>query len=499
MKAHSRTRGSDAFGAGEETTTWSLLPLLVQSDGRGYSRPPNAHPLIDPEKHTTMSTIEDEQAAQRGGRFLGPYQVLQGNRDLSLLFGGQVVSAFGDWLYITALVVLTYNLTHSATTVAALTFVRLLPYALFLPIGGALADRFDRRKMMVIADLGRVVCMVGLLAVDSRERIWIAFPLVFISTCLFSVFRPALGATLPAVAGGEKNLVRANILMSQVDAMSLVLGPGLAGVLILLDQTRVAFALNACTYAVSAITLLSLRVIPRRERNPAIEQGWQTETLAGFRFLFRERRGALAAITLSTAGLTAFNGAIWTLAVVLSERTWHFGSQGTGFLNAFYGLGGLAGGFIAGIIMHRCRLMPSYIGSMIASAGAIILFGISPAGILPFMALALFGIGDVVNQVAGNTLIQQSTPDELLGRVFGAFESVIVGAILLGALGVAPLIGTIGPRASAALLGIVALMVLLGCQSRLRLVETPHTVDGGATISPMMAPTITGGEIRAGD
>lgn len=439
-----------------------------------------------------MSTTEDEHAARRGGRFLGPYQVLQGNRDLSLLFGGQVVSAFGDWLYITALVVLTYNLTHSATTVAALTFVRLLPYALFLPIGGALADRFDRRKMMVIADLGRVVCMVGLLAVDSRERIWIAFPLVFISTCLFSVFRPALGATLPAVAGGEKNLVRANILISQVDAMSLVLGPGLAGVLILLDQTRVAFALNACTYAVSAITLLSLRVIPRRERNSAAEQGWQTETLAGFRFLFRERRGVLAAITLTTAGLTAFNGAIWTLAVVLSERSWHFGSQGTGFLNAFYGLGGLVGGFVAGIVMHRCRLMPSFIVSMVGSAGAIILFGFSPAGMLPFVALALFGIGDVVNQVAGNTLIQQSTPDELLGRVFGAFESVIVGAILLGALGVAPLIGTIGARATASLLGVVTLMVLVGCWSRLNLLEAARSDDDLEHPNPIRVQEVAG-------
>ena len=444
-----------------------------------------------------MSTSA-EQTARRGGRFLGPYQVLQGNRNLSLLFGGQIVSAFGDWLYITALVVLVYNLTHSAMIVAALTFVRLLPYALLLPIGGVLADRFDRRRMMVIADLGRVACMVGLLAVDSRDRIWIAFPLVFVSTCLFSMFRPALGATLPSVAGSEKDLVRANILITQIDGMALVLGPALAGALILLDQTRAAFALNAITYAVSAMTLLSLRVAPRQERDPSDEQGWRTETLAGFRFLFRERSGALAAVTLSTAGLTAFNGAIWTLAVVLSVQTWHFGSQGTGFLNASYGLGGLLGGFLAGVIMHRYRLMTSFIGSMIGNSVAIILFGLSPAGLLPFVALSLCGIGDVANQVAGNTIIQQSTPDALLGRVFGAFEAVIVGAVLLGALGAGPLIVTLGPRATTIVLGIVPLVVLIACLPRLRMLNATDAADAG-TPQIVVSSEVVAGEMIAGD
>jgi hypothetical protein len=79
------------------------------------------------------------------GRMLGPYGVLRGNQNLQLLFDGQVVSTFGDWLYILALVVLAYDLAGSATLVAALTFVRLLPYALFLPFSGVLADRGNRK------------------------------------------------------------------------------------------------------------------------------------------------------------------------------------------------------------------------------------------------------------------------------------------------------------------------------------------------------------------
>src|SRR5690348_14353233 len=90
---------------------------------------------------------------------MGPYRVLAGNRNLSLLFSGQVASAFGDRLYIVVVMVLAYDITHSATVVALLNLMRLLPNAVFLPLAGLLADRFNRKALMIGADLGRAVCM----------------------------------------------------------------------------------------------------------------------------------------------------------------------------------------------------------------------------------------------------------------------------------------------------------------------------------------------------
>ena len=113
---------------------------------------------------------------------LGPYGVLRGNRNLRLLFGGQVVSSFGDWLYVLALGILAYEITGSATVVAVLTFTRLLPYAVLLPFSGILADRGNRKVLMISADLGRGACMFGLLFAGSEERLWIAYPLVFLAT-----------------------------------------------------------------------------------------------------------------------------------------------------------------------------------------------------------------------------------------------------------------------------------------------------------------------------
>lgn len=433
-----------------------------------------------------MSAIAEsaDPAPRTRGAWLGPYRVLRGHRDLTLLFSGQVVSAIGDWLYITALIVIAYQLTHSAVFVAALTFTRLLPYVIFLPLGGVLADRFDRRRQMIAADLGRAVCMVGLLFVCTPERIWLAFPLIFISTCLFGLFRPALGATLPVVAGSEDDLVHANALMTQIDGLSIMVGPALASVLILLGEPRDAFVINALTYAISAATLVFLRARQTARPEAREPEHWATETLAGFRHLFGAGNGMLAAVTLTTAGLSIFSGAIWTLAVVMSEHVWHFGSQGTGFLNAAYGLGGLVAGFTVSALLPRERLVVGYVVSMLAGVGGIALFGLSPAGALPFAALALYGAGDVANQVAGNTLLQRGTPNELLGRVFGAFEAVIIAALLLGAAITGPLIALIGPRVTCVAIAVVALATLVAYATRLRAIRQPTLVTEAAPLTP---------------
>jgi len=170
-----------------------------------------------------------EGGAEMLGRMLGPYGVLRGNRNLQLLFGGQVVSSFGDWLYVLALGILAYEITGSATVVAVLTFARLLPYAVLLPFSGMLADLGNRKVLMILADLGRGACMLGLLFAGSERTLWIAYPLVFLATMFSSLFQPAMSSVLPAIVGDEEKLVDANSIWSQMDSVSFVLGPALGG------------------------------------------------------------------------------------------------------------------------------------------------------------------------------------------------------------------------------------------------------------------------------
>lgn len=403
-----------------------------------------------------MSTASDSAPTHRGRR-LGPYRVLRGRRDLSLLFGGEVVSAFGTWLYITTIVIVAYNLTRSASFVAALTFAHMLPFALFLPLGGVLADRFAPRRVMIAANLGRAVCMLALVPLCARERIWLAVPIVFLTACCSSVFRPALGAMVPRVTSNDEELIQANALMTQMDSLSIIVGPALASVLILVGREPIAFVVTTASFAISAVTLTRLRPQPPTGADRGATH-WAHETRAGFRHIFHSR--PLSAVTWMSAGLSTFNGAFWTLAVVLAARAWHLGSVGLGILDAGYGIGGLIATLAAGTLITGRRLRAGFLGSMALGSGAIALFGLSPAGVLPFAAILLFGASDIANQVAGNTLIQQRAPIEVLGRVFGAFEALIFAAQLAGSLVAGPLILLIGPRATAGILAGIAILTL---------------------------------------
>jgi MFS family permease len=405
------------------------------------------------------------------GRMLGPYGVLRGNRNLQLLFGGQVVSSFGDWLYVLALGILAYEITGSATVVAVLTFARLLPYAVLLPFSGVLADRGNRKVLMILADLGRGACMLGLLFAGSEETLWIAYPLVFLATVFSSLFQPAMSSVLPAIVGDEEKLVEANSIWSQMDAVSFVLGPALGGVLALLGAPELAFVINGATFLVSAATLLFVHVPPREAPETAEgdeEESWLSETLAGFRFLFRENEGVLAALTVALVGLSFTGGGIWTLILVLSDEAFGLGTEGSGFLNSVYGVGGVVGGLAAGYLASKVRLGPAVIWSIGAGSVVFICLGISPAGVLPFVIMFVVGILDIMVEVNSTTIIQTGTPEELLGRVFGAFDGVLILAMLAGALIVGPLIDLLGPRTTTVVSMLVALGIFLLCLPRLR-------------------------------
>lgn len=406
--------------------------------------------------------LEQAGARPRLARFLGPFRLLGGNATFSLLFSGQVVSSLGSWLYSVALVVVAYRVTHSATLVAALTFVRLLPLAVFMPFTGALADKLDRKTLMVGSDVGRSLCMFGLVFTASRSTLWLAFPLVFVNTTLASLFRPALNAVVPAVVR-ESDLPEANSLMSQMDSVSLILGPSLGGVLVLFGAPQGAFLINGASFLVSATTLLLLR-IPKVDKPARTEEGGRlAELLGGFHFIFRENEGVLAAYTLSEAGMALIGGAYWTVILLLSIQVFHLGGQGTGFLNAAYGAGGVLGGLVAGTLSRRLRMGRLYLVASAMAGASAILLGLSPAGFLPFLFLGAAGLADVVVEVTGTTAIQSATPAELLGRVFGAFESVILLAMLIGSLVAGPLVQALGARSATWILGLAGLAVVAVC------------------------------------
>ncbi len=390
---------------------------------------------------------------------LAPYVLVARAPQLRLLFAGQVVTVFGAMLYEVGVIVLVYNISHSATMVGLITVAHFLPNAAFLPFSGMLADTWDRRKLMIAAQACRGTCVLGLLFVTSSATLPLAFVLVAVGSSMETLFQPALKAVLPAVVE-ERDLVTINTLMGQIDSLAMVAGPALGGVFILLHAVGLIFVVTGATALLSAVSLVFTRIPSHQERTRQVEVGnWLLGVSEGFRFLFARNRGVLGGYTMAIAGVTLLDGAFWTLIVVL-PRDFHLGEDGTGFLNAMYGIGGIAGAVAVSLVAGRTSASRLFIGVTAFSSICAVLWGLSPPGVTPFVTLALMGVADVILMIAGTTVIQSATPDELMGRTFAAFDSIRIGAMVAGSAIVGPVISAFGARAATVIYGLVGLFVL---------------------------------------
>ena len=169
------------------------------------------------------------------------------------------VSQIGDWLYNLALVVLVYDRTHSAAWAGVTTAARVVPVVTLGPLGGVLADRFDRRRIMIVSDLARMGLMVLLAAVAAARLPILLAPLIAATATAFSApYLPCVAAVTPRVVD-DADLPGANAARSAVAGLGIIVGPALGGLLLLLGSPAFAFALNAVTFGLSALALLAIR------------------------------------------------------------------------------------------------------------------------------------------------------------------------------------------------------------------------------------------------
>jgi MFS family permease len=397
----------------------------------------------------------------------GPYEVLRGNRALALLVAGEGLSSLADWLLTVTLAALVYRVTRSYGAVALISFARLAPYALVLPWSGAVLDRVDRRLFMAGLGLGRAIIVLGLLAVHSRTSLLLAYPLVFLSSSLSCVLRPTVNSTLPDIVE-EREAVAANSLVSQVDGLAHIIGPALAGALIALNAFRPALLAVSLTFLLCGLAFFLAPL--RRGGAPGFDLS-PAEALAGFRYLWSENERVLAALATAAAGLGLLAGAYYTLAVALANKVFHYGSQGVGWLDTAYGIGGLVAGLLMGWLIRSPHVAGLFIAGTAVNALGVLLLAVSPAGPAPFVCIGMVGIADVVIQVSGTTILQASAPRDMLARVFIAFEATLVLATLTGALLAGPLLRVADPRLAAVVYGLAAGLLLLLSLPRLRALD----------------------------
>jgi MFS family permease len=376
----------------------------------------------------------------RLGRYL---TLLRRNRAFARLFGAQLVSFAGDWFATVALLGLALEMTGSASVAALLLVVQTGAFAVASPIAGVLADRYDRRRLMVAADLVRVPVALAFLLARDPGTLWIAFAAAAGLSIGAAVFEPTSSASLPNLVDDDE-LPDANVLIGATWGTMLAVGAALGGLVAAAFGRDVAFAVNAASFAGSAALIVGIRRPFSRHRAAGDDAAPADPRHAGIggvaesvRVVLRFARGnrVLAALLLSKTTFGVGTGVVVMLAV-FGREVFDAGDAGIGVLFAARGLGALLGPFLVRSIVGVSErgIMLGIAGSFAAFALCYGLLPLAPS--LALAGLAVFGghLGGGAQWTLSSYGLQRAAPDAIRGRVFSFDYGLVTLMITLSTL-----------------------------------------------------------------
>jgi MFS family permease len=378
-----------------------------------------------------------------------------------------VGSTLGSWAYGVALAVYAYD-AGGARAVGLLLFARWGLAAGLAPWLALLADRVSRRKVMLASDVCRVGLVAGMAAiVATHGPAFAVYALAVASTAASTAFQPAQGALLPSLARTPEELTSANVAMSTISSVGMLAGPALGGALLAVTGPSVVFAVTAGTIVWSAACVLQLRPDhppARREAEPLLPS-----MLAGFRAIAAEP--ALRVVIGLNSAQTLVTGVFEVLVVVVALRLLDAGNGGVGWLNAALGVGGVLGAFAVAALAGRKRLAADLGLGVLLWGVPMALVAVWPNLGFALVLFAVIGVGNTLVDVAGVTLLQRSAADEVLGRVFGVLESLILATLAVGAAVAPALVSALGIRTTLVLAGLLLPAVVLLLAPKLRAID----------------------------
>lgn len=359
------------------------------------------------------------------GRSIGYVQLLRNNQNFRRLFVGQLVSQTGDWFNSVALFTLLLSLTGSGEAVAYILIIKLLPAFFVGPLAGVVADRFNRKTIMIVADITRGFLVLGFLLVQRPEQVWIVYALAAIEIAIATFFDPAKSAVIPGIVSRDE-LVPANALSAASWSVTLALGAAVGGAVTDAFGRNTAFVIDSLSFFFSAAFISAVRIrASRSEPEPVrhltlADATGITDFIEGARYLRSNPRVMALLLVKSGWGL---GGGVLLLLTVYGKEIFPLGRDGAasiGLLYAARGFGALIGPVIAGWISSgEPRTMRRAITiAFFVSATFYLLFAHSP--VLAAALICVLGAhsGGSIQWVFSTTLLQMSVPDRFLGRVF---------------------------------------------------------------------------------
>jgi MFS family permease len=383
------------------------------------------------------------------------FRSVLGNRDLrrvELAFAGFTAAEYSVWI-----AMLVYAFRRGGATEASLVAaLQLIPAAICAPFLALLADRHRPVRVLVGGYLAQGIGMsVTALTIATGAPVAVVYAGAVLAATAVTISRPAQAVIEPSLARSAEELTAANVVTSWVENGSVLVSSLLTGLLLAVWGVSLVFGIMAVVAIGSALLVAGVD-----GPNPTAQEdggGGMAEVMAGFGAL--RMHADLRPLMGLLVGEFVLWGAMDVLVVVLAIDVLGVGDQWVGYLNAAFAVGGVVGGLAAVTLVGRRHLAPPIgIGVVLFGAGFVVI-ALWPSTLMAVLLLALSGTGRVLLDVSCRSLLQRTTPSEVLGRVFGLLEGVMMAGLALGSLLIPPLVSLGGSKT--ALIGAGLLMPVL--------------------------------------
>ena len=377
-------------------------------------------------------------------------------RRVLLAFIGFSLAEWGSWIAI-----LVYAYARGGATEAGLAaLIQLAPSAVVAPLAASLGDRMRRERALLVAYLVQSATM----SLTAAAMLFGApAPVVYLAaaaaTASITLTRPIQAAILPSLSRAPAELTAANVASGAVGTASILVGPILAGVALGLTASGFVFIGSAAVVLAGGVLVSGIRSVEADIPRPALG-GWRglaSEAVGGFSVLLTEERPRAVLALLGVAAVLW--GALDILLVVLALDLLLIGEPGLGYLNAAIGAGGLLGAIFSFMLIGRAHLAAPLAAGTMLWALPLLLIGVLPGTAAALLLLAAAGLGRLLMDVAGRTLLQRVAPERLLARVFGVLEGVETAALALGSILAPALIVLAGQRGAFVVAGAMVVLV----------------------------------------
>jgi MFS family permease len=424
--------------------------------------------------------------------------------------------AFGEWSTWVAVIVYAYG-RGGVGEAGLVAFVELAPSVLLAPAVAALGDRFARDLVL----LGTYATQAALMAITAAALAVGSDPLVIyalaiLSATVVSFSRPVHAALMPEVVVSPDELTAANVVSGMVESAGTLVGPLGAGLLIGAGGPAAVFVVAAVGNAVASGAVIS---VARRRRRDAASMGvlavlplerpvevgsdharhlraTAVQLVGGLAAILADER--LRAVVLIASWATFLVGAMDILYAVLAIELMGLGGQGVGFVGALGGVGAIAGSIAGLLLVGRERLGVALVASALLYGAGIAAIAVAPGSVAAASLLVVAGVGSGLTYVGAQTLIHRLAGDDVMSRVFGVLQGLMMGTSALGALAVPIVIALAGNRATFAIaglslpvvLGLVGWVIIRGDQLDVGRAGELRLLRGIPMLSPLSGPIL---------